>query len=100
MDAPGRGHPDPRSNGQEDADVDGIWLARVLLAMTEVRETKAGDGEIVPIEPGAWAEWARDPEPSTPNASRSVPSHTYVAPGRFEVNPAVYPGRYRSRWSR
>lgn len=82
----------------------GTWAVRMLGAMAGHRTTKPVDVEPEPIKPGAWADWAADwareqALPGRPGTHRA-PRDTRVAPGRFELNPAVYMRGSGLRWSR
>jgi hypothetical protein len=78
----------------------GTWLARMLLAIADQPAANPADAHLEAIEPGAFAEWARELGPTVRRPIDHAPRDARVAPGRFEVNPAVYPRRYGSRWSR
>jgi hypothetical protein len=68
----------------------GTWAVRFLGAIAGHPTTTTADAELEPIEPGVWTEWARKyPRPTGP-AVPVAPRNTRVAPGRFELNAAVY----------
>jgi hypothetical protein len=80
----------------------GTWAARLLGAIAGHPATKATDAELGPIEPGAWTEWAREyrrPTGPTGLGAHAAPRNTRVAPGRFELNAAVYMRGSGLRWS-
>jgi hypothetical protein len=68
----------------------GTWATRLLGAIAEHPTKMSADAELEPIEPGAWTEWARECLRPTSPAAPDAPRNTRVAPGRFELNSAVY----------
>jgi hypothetical protein len=68
----------------------GTWAGRFLGAIAGHPTTKSADAELEPMEPGAWNEWAREYRRPTGPAAPVAPPNTRVAPGRFELNAAVY----------
>jgi hypothetical protein len=72
-----------------------MWM---LVAGSGRRVERPAEVELEPIEPGAWAAWARENEAPAPRLTNPAPCNTRVSAGRFEVNAAVYPRGYGLRW--
>jgi len=77
----------------------GTWAVRMLGAMAGRRATKSANVELEAVRPGAWAEWARERGPLAGAGAHPAPRDTRVAPGRFELNSAVYMRGSGLRWS-
>ena len=65
--------------------ISAVWM---LLARSGPHIEPPPEVELEPIEPGAWAAWAREPGPSARAETHLAPRDTCVARGRFEVNSA------------
>ncbi len=76
--------------------MNGTWVTRMLLSIAERPAANRAEVEPEPIEPGAWAEWARERARARPGTI--APRDTRVAPGHIELTPAVYPRGYGLRW--
>jgi hypothetical protein len=72
-----------------------MWM---LVARSGQRVERPAEVELEPIEPGAWAAWARENEGPAPRLTNPAPRNTCLSAGRFEVNAAVYPRGYGLRW--
>ncbi len=77
------------------------WL---LLDARRERQRPKVEAELEPIEPGAWAAWARERERELAAAQRNQrpgttrePRPRAVTPSRLEMHAAVYPRGYGLR---
>lgn len=57
--------------------ISAVWM---LFARSWQPASRPADEDLKPIEPGAWAAWAREPGPSARTETHSAPRDTRVAP--------------------